>query len=177
MKKLSILLVALMLFLTGCGSKGEESSVKAGADKGSSKEASDTAKTSGYVFEANGVTIAMNAEAKPILKSLGKEQDYFEAKSCAFEDMDRTYTYSGFELKTYTLKGVEYVQSILFTDDSVSTKEGISIGSSVEELKKAYGDKGTESLGLYTYEQGKTKMSFITENDKVTSVEYLAVTE
>lgn len=157
MKRLSLVLVALMLLLVGCGN---------------TQNASNSGDDKGYVFETNGVTIAMNAEAAPILKSLGKEKDYFEAKSCAFQGLEKTYTYNGFELHTYEVNGVDCVSAITFLDDSVSTKEGISLCSNLDDMIKAYGDKGKKNLGLYTYESGKTKLSILIENDKVTSIEY-----
>lgn len=172
MKKLSILLVSFVIFLAGCSSNGA-SSTSVGAQKGNKP----VAETSGYVFQYKGNTIAMNGEVAPIVKALGDPQDYFEADSCAFQGKEKTYTYSGFELYTYAVDGVDYVLSINFTDDSVSTKEGISLGADLEDIKKAYGDKYTENLGLYTYEKGKSKISFMIEDNKVSSIEYKAITE
>lgn len=65
----------------------------------------------------------MNEKAAPILEKLGEPMEYFEAESCAFEGLDKIYTYSGFELHTYEMKGTDYVASVMFLDDSVSTKK------------------------------------------------------
>ena len=91
--------------------------------------------------------------------------------------MDKVYTYSGFELHTYEIDGVDYVASILFLDDSVSTKEGIYLYCSLDDVLSAYGDSYTKGLGLYTYELDKSQISFLIENDEVVSIEYNMATE
>lgn len=162
MKKLSLLLTILLLFLAGCSN---------------SNSAQTTAKAKGYVFVNNGITIAMNEKTAPILKKLGEPKDYFEAESCAFQGMEKTYTFNGFELHTYEMDKVDYVASIIFLDDSVSTKEGISLNADLNDVIKAYGDKYTKKLSLYTYQLERSKISFMIENNKVTSIEYMAITE
>jgi hypothetical protein len=182
MKKLSLILIMSLLLLVGCSnSKSTTTSPEKNEPQNTTPSVSQSSDNKqnpkGYVFESKGTAIAMNAKVEPILKSLGKEKDYFEAESCAFHGLDKTYTYSGFELHTYELEKVDYVASIIFLDDSVSTKEGISINSDKKDVLKAYGDKFTEKSGAYTYELDKSKLTFLFENDKVTSIEYLAITE
>jgi hypothetical protein len=182
MKKLSLFLVVVFLLLGGCSSQkstatdtGKDSSKNVAT--GTSKTPDNASKAKGYVFENKGTIIAMNAEVAPVLKSLGNAKDYFEAPSCAFQGLDKTYTYNGFEIHTYEIDKVDYVASIIFLDDSVNTKEGISLNADKKDVVKAYGDKYTEKSGSYTYELDKSKITFLFENDKVTSIEYLAITE
>lgn len=133
--------------------------------------------SNGYIFETKDVEIAMNAEVAPILEKLGDSKEYFEAESCAFQGMEKTYTYDGFQLYTYEIEGVDSVASISFLDDSVKTKEGIYLYSSLEEVLEAYGDEYEESLGLYTYILEDSKLSFLIDNEEVVSIEYIAITE
>lgn len=162
MKKLSLLLILLVLILAGCGKSQDTINI------------STEPKTHGYIFEVNGVSIAMNEKAAPIIEKLGKPKSYFEADSCAFQGKEKTYTYNGFELHTYEKDKTDYTLSIIFLDDSVSTKEGITLSSSLSDVKKVYGDKFKQDKGLYIYELDKSKLSFLIENDEVTSVEYAA---
>ena len=182
MKKLSLFLVVVILLLGGCGNEkstaadtGNSSSKNVAT--GTSKASDDASKAKGYVFENKGIIIAMNAEVAPVIKSLGKAKEYFEAPSCAFQGLDKTYTYSGFELHTYEIDKIDYVASVIFLDDSVNTKEGISLNADKKDILKAYGDKFTEKAGSYIYELDKSKITFLFENDKVTSIEYMAITE
>jgi hypothetical protein len=169
---LLFILVVLIFSLVGCGS---DTTLQ--TNGGVSSSSTEVSTDSGYAFEFKGTEIQMNQKAEPIIKKLGKSKNYFEAESCAFQGLDKTYTYNSFELFTYQIDDVDYVLSVRFLDDIVTTKEGIGLNSTLEQVKAAYGDKYTEKSGLYTFIKGKTKLSFIIENNVVTSVEYMAVVE
>ncbi len=166
------LLILVLFALAGCS--------KANTAEGPSNSNDNNlpdAETEGFLYEYQGVTIPMHAKAESILKSLGESKDYFEAPSCAFQGLDKIYYYSGFELSTYPKDDIDYISAINFTDDSVSTKEGISIGSTSDEVIKAYGNDYKGENGSYIYILGKSKLSFITENDAVTAITYEAVND
>ncbi|HHT51501.1 MAG TPA: hypothetical protein GXZ78_08600 [Eubacteriaceae bacterium] len=167
MKKIIMLLVIVLLFV-GC-SNGENT---AGPVNNGEEQQSK-----GFEFVYNGITIRMYDEASQILEGLGEEVDYFEAESCAFQGMDKIYTYGPFELHTHEIDGIDHVSSIIFLDDSISTKEGIYLFSSLDEVLQAYGDNYTEEHGLYTYEMGNSKLLILIEDDEVVSIEYMAKTE
>lgn len=164
MKKLiaTILVAVLALATVACGSAKEEGN--------------KTQAKSGYTFESNGVKIAMNEKATPILDKLGKANKTFESKSCAFDGLDKEYTYNGFVLKTYPDKDVDYIASITLFDDTVETTEGISIGDSKENVIKAYGEC-KESDTVCEYKKGDMKLLFIITDDVVSSIQYVAITE
>jgi hypothetical protein len=85
----------------------------------------------------------------------------------------RLISYNGFELTLYPDENGNYkVWSIFFTDDTVSTAEGISLGMSPEEVKAAYGDDYTEAGRQLVYLKGETRLIFIITEEKVTSIEY-----
>jgi len=130
---------------------------------------------SGYVFEYKGVKIAVEAPSTAILEALGEPMNYFEAPSCAFEGMDKIYTYSGFEFQTYTEGDKDYIASIRFLDDTVATPEGIGLNAGLEDVIAAYGDDYKQSFSQYTYTKGKCNLRFIIENNEVVSVEYVSV--
>lgn len=165
MKKQLALMAIVTLLLAGCGANPNEDPPLISPEPG------------GYVFEVDGITIAMHEEAGPILEELGEARGYFEAESCAFDGLDKTYTYHGFELCTYELDGKDYVASIFFLDDSVSTPEGVYLYSSLEDVISAYGDSYSTSFNLYIYELEDSQIRFLIENDHVDSIEYVAVLE
>ncbi len=148
MKKITaIIMTASLLLLSGCGSDGNERVIEgnvqtiesANGQSGSSQQTdeaatgkqediqNDTAQvsdsTKGYAFIYNGVSVTMDADAAPIIEKLGEPASYFEAASCAFEGLDKMYTYSGFEIDTYPVGDKDYVSSVILKDDSVSTAE------------------------------------------------------
>jgi hypothetical protein len=127
-----------------------------------------------YFFEYNGAAITMHAEADPLLAQLGKESAYFEAESCAFQGLDKTYSYPGFDLMTYPVDGKDFILSVILMDDSVTTNEGLYIGAPESEIIARLGDEYKSENGSYIYESGRSQLMIITENGAVTAIEYSA---
>lgn len=179
MKKVAALfMAAAMLILTGCGDdeKVIDGNGQNPEGNGSRTEGSGTAENDkaaggkGYVFTCKGTSVQVDADAAPVVSALGEPVSYYEAASCAFEGLDKFYTYNGFELHTYPSEDKDYVSAIVFIDDSVSTAEGVSIGDTLEKVKEAYGE-GTEESGMLVYEKDGMKLCFILK-DTVVSIEY-----
>ncbi|MDF2908601.1 MAG: hypothetical protein K0R34_3922 [Herbinix sp.] len=174
-----ILIMAVMLVFTGCGNTG---STKQGNEEVTNSEANNTEETSGttaegFTFEYNEVSIPMNVDAAPVVEALGESVDYFEAASCAFQGLDKIYSYNGFELGTYPNGDKDYVSYVTLLDDSVSTDKGVYVGSALEEVTTAYGKEYTVEGSSYVYRLGESKMSFIIEEDTVTQITYSAIVE
>ncbi|MBO5342090.1 MAG: membrane lipoprotein lipid attachment site-containing protein [Lachnospiraceae bacterium] len=125
-----------------------------------------------FVFEFGGVTIAPDMNTKEFLDKLGEPLHYYEVKSCAFEGMDKIYTYRSFEVSTYPNGTEDLVSYIYFKDDTVTTQEGAYIGMSKADVIALYGSDYTESAGMHVYESGGMELRFIFENDSVVSIEY-----
>ncbi len=186
MKKTALALsAALLLTLCACGGEAQTApeptapvqANDASAAPSQSAGAPSAAEGSKYTFAVNGCKLPMNAEFGPFREYLGEPDSYFEAESCAFDGLDKTFDYPGFELVTYPVDGVDYISNIYFLDSTVATPEGITIGSTLEDMIAAYGEDPTEDLGLYQYTDGDTQLSFLVEDGEVRSVEYLAIND
>ena len=124
-------------------------------------------------FIVNGTTISIDAEAAPILASLGKEQAYSESPSCAFEGMDKIYVYAGFRVQTYTQGGKDFIRAVELTDDSVATAEKIAIGATRDAVIGAYGEASSATDTALTYEgEGGVKLQFLLRDGAVTNIQY-----
>lgn len=156
----------------GCAGSGEQDA--AASTNGGGQGEQQVAGAAGYQFTYNGTTISLNDNMADILAKLGDPVEYFESESCAYQGMDKVYTYNSFIIYTYPDNDADYVLSISLKDDIVSTAEGISIGSDREAVTSAYGEGEDTGVSLI-YTKGNTKLTFIFENDKVTSIEYAAV--
>lgn len=180
MKKIAALLMAAaMLCMVGCG---DDEKVIDGSGQNPDAGASQTGESvgtvengaasggKGYVFTYNGTSIQVDADAAPIVSALGDPVSYFDAASCAFEGLDKFYSYNGFELNTYPSGDKDYISAIVFRDDSVSTDEGVCIGDSADKVKEVYGE-GTEESGMLVYEKDGMKLCFVVK-DTVVSIEY-----
>ena len=170
---IALVLVMLMtLSLAACG--GEESN----DNPTSSQPGNATPEAnSKYVPAYKGCKLPMNADFAPLLASLGDPDSYFEAASCAFDGLDKTYTYAGLEIVTYPDGDVDRISSVRILNNSVSTPEGMTIGSSLADVTAAYGE-GYEELGLqHAYEDGDTIFSVLFEDGAAISVEYIAIND
>ena len=126
-----------------------------------------------YVFEYKGVKIAPDMNTNEFLSALGDPLHYYEVKSCAFEGMDKIYTYTSFEISTYPNGANDLVSSIYFKDDTVTTQEGAYLGMSKSDVLALYGSNYTESAGAYVYSKGGMELHFIFDGETLASIEYV----
>ena len=173
-KIIGCVLMATMM-LAGCASKEKTITDQPKSSTESTTAESTTASASsysGYVFESGSVSIQMDAEAAPYLEQLGEEESYYEASSCAFGDLDKVYTYNGFELDTYQVDGVDYVSAVILLDDTVTTPEGLSIGDSADKVTELYGAATTSDDTQIVYEKEDMKLIILLQDEVVTSIQY-----
>lgn len=124
-----------------------------------------------FSLKYNDITINLGEEFDQ--DKLGKELNYSETQSCAFEGLDKTYTYEHFEITTNPINDKDKIGSIYFLDDAISTTEGIKKGDSYEKMLKTYGDNYTLDNSLYTYTKENTKLQFLVQDETIISIEYL----
>lgn len=161
---LSIICVISLLAACGAGDNKIEPEPKP-VDTGSPK-------TEGYVFSAKGVSIVIDSDVAPVLSSLGDPGSYFEEASCAFDGIDKTYSYSGFEIKTYPTDSGDRIQGVFLTDDRVQTAEGLRVGSSKADMESLYGTDYTVKGTEYTYEKGGMTLRVTMKDDTVNLITY-----
>ena len=58
----------------------------------------------GYGFTYKRVTVYMNGSAEKLLNKAGRPKSKSESKSCAYDGMDRTYTYKDFVVRHSMVK-------------------------------------------------------------------------
>ncbi len=172
MKKIiiSILLLALIVpCLLSCIGGGNDITLP--------PETSDTVQQNKDVFSFiyNNTELIPHAEFAKLLAAIGDPTSYVESESCLYQGLDKDYTYPGFKLRTYPEKGVDYILNISFTDDSITTPEGIMLGSSREDVITAYGSSYTEENGSTVFTRGKTELRIRFNGDSVSAVEYWAI--
>lgn len=177
-KKIVLMLAIAALALTACGGSnekvitGDSNNAQVENNQSGDNAQADNSGAKGYTFMAQDVEIIIDGEAAPYLESLGEPASYYEAKSCAFDDYDKFYTYNGFEVDTYSVDGVEYVLTVALLDDSVSTQEGLCIGDSADRMVELYGTPTTQSETSAVYVKDNMKLSIILADGMVASIEY-----
>lgn len=132
------------------------------------------------VTEAYGFT---DGEKKAVLGEefnkdvFGQEENYSEIASCAFEGLDKTYTYANYEITTFPDGEKERVYSVYLLNEEVQTQEGVKVTDSFEKMKEVYGEETSKQGNQYVYTKGKTNLEFIVEEDVITSIQYTYTTE
>lgn len=165
-KAAALLAAALILFpALGCGS-GEK------IIGGDINNAGDD----GYSLIYNNVEIKPGGKMAPVISALGDPTNYFEAASCAFAGLDKTYIYGSVQVNTYPDGKNDRILSVVLLDDACITPEGVTVGSEVSEVIAAYGENYTESGTAMIYNRGGTQLKFLVRDGCVTSVQYYDTT-
>lgn len=179
MKKIICLLLSLCLALSlaACGGEqpGETTLPHSASDPTPPPETETTAPQEGFAFTVGGTEISMKANAAPILAALGEPKSYTEEASCAFTGLDKTYYFGSFYLTTYPQEDQDHIFSAWFADDTVTTAEGIYIGSTQAAVEAAYGKDGYNGVNAYILNKGETKLTIILTDGVVSSIVYDAV--
>lgn len=135
----------------------------ASQDQGSSVVSTDEhfnpeAESQNYVFTRKGYNFIVGTVFDE--SALPEEpSEYFETASCAGEGMAMAYRFgTSFWVELYTESDV--IAAIYLTDDTVATAEGISIGSTKDQVKEAYGDPLEETDYLIQYKKGSCLLQF-----------------
>lgn len=101
-----------------------------------------------------------------------------EVVSCAFSGTEKVYTYPEVEITVSEVNGKDVITSVYFINEAMETKEGIKVTSTKNEMISAYGENYENTLeNLYIYKRGNVSVSFLVENDVITSIEYTLNTE
>ena len=178
------------LTLTACGQADdvkriEKEAVTAdtaadNADAGADAQADsqDTAVKSADVYvyhaetDAGSIDVAVDMPMETVLAAIGEADSYFEAKSCAFDGLDKMYTYAHFEIDTYPAEDGDKVSAVYLTDDLTTTPEGLYIGSSKADMESIYGTDYEEKGSEYIYKAGDMSLKIQVKNDSVSYITY-----
>ena len=127
---------------------------------GDSQGDKDSATQPDYYIEHIGVKIEVGADAMPTIIRLG-QYTREEGEACGTDEKDVKYTFSGFEIETHIKGEDEYIRVIKLLDDSITTPEGVTIGSTRDDVIEAYGKNYKEgSGGAIRYEGAKSNIEF-----------------
>lgn len=125
---------------------------------------------------ASGVTVAIGADADPVIEQLGGWASMNYTESCGgFQGKDYIYTYKGFRVSTTPAKDGQIICKIELTDDSVKTPEGLYIGMSRADAEKAMKGFAVETVGdNLVYTVGGTKLQVVFRDGSVSGIIYAA---
>ena len=123
-------------------------------------ENTDAPTAKNYSVTYNGTKIEIGADAKTLLPKLGNPEGEI-GEACGTDEKDVIYSLSGLEIETHVKGETEIVRQIKITNDLQKTDKGITIGSTKDDVVKAYGKDYKEgSSGAIRYEGDTSAIEF-----------------
>lgn len=121
-------------------------------------------------FEYNGKVASINDDIETILGVISTEENQTGDTSgnIYYIDTDRMVLF------TEEIDGVKTPAQLTVHDENLKTSKGISVGSTEEEVKAAYGEPASEAIEgnhILNYEFGDCGITFALE-DKVVAITY-----
>lgn len=125
-----------------------------------------------FVLTLPGGIITFDQNITQATALLGEDYQYAEAISCAYDGLDKTFSYDGIEIITYPDGEQDFVNEIILTSGGYSTSRGTCVGDSLSELTAAYGPDYKASGALVEYELGTSVLSFTIKDDVVVTIDF-----
>jgi len=167
--------IALLLVLCVAAGFAACSAPETPDNKGTTPNVGNPGDPNAYYFTYNGTDIRLNGDMEAIVKALGEPKSYTEETSCAFEGLDKTYTYDSFVIQTYPKGDRDYVYMFWFLDDMVKTPEGIKIGDTQAAVEAAYGTDAYNGKNAFITKKDNYSMTVILKDGTVSSIQYTIV--
>ena len=167
MKKiLAVLLCLLLLFaFVACDSNDEYTE--------DTPQSSTESASPAFHVNISGVKIELGADADPVIKALGTPKSTREGVNCGNQGTVKEYIYGSFEVYVLVSDKSSTIDGIKLLDDTVSTPEGIKIGSTESDVKSKYKSPTKASSSSYTYISGHKNLKFNFRDGAVIEINYL----
>ena len=173
-KRIAAILAAIMIAaaLAACTDPGE---IVLTDEPGVVTTAPAQTEEDAFYFNAGKISIRPHGDFANAEQYLGEPVSKEVSASCAYIGYDKVFVYNGFTVQTYPDGDRDFILWISVTDPSKATPEGISIGSTQQQVSDAYGT-GYEARGsAWVYTRGNTSLSFMFGSDgKVAAIQYMA---
>ena len=177
MKKILAIFLCLLMMLTfvACDS-GDDHKGDNGAGDTPKTTAAASSATVKYYVEVGGVKIELGADADAVISALGTPKATAEVGNCGGQGTLTKYTYASIEVYVLTSGSSKTIDQITLLDDTVSTPEGIKIGSAQNDVKTKCKTPTKSSDSSYTYTSGNKNLKFNFRDGAVVGIDYMRTT-
>ena len=125
-----------------------------------------------FSLDVGNFTISMSQNIEDTISALGEPLGVFEQPSCAFDGIDRIFSFPGLQIHTYPVGDTDLIHTISVRDDSHVTDNGIYLGAGFDAMVAAYGSGYEQEGSMFTFTRGMTFLQFFVENDIITAITY-----
>ena len=143
--------------------------------EGNATSPEQAAKSDAYGVTFKGVLLIPGMETETAIKALGEGYVLNKVCSCAFNGTESTYDYKEIVIFADDHDGKDKINTIEVRDPSVDCG-GVKIGSSLDDVRKVYGEPTSEESYGLNYEKNHTQIQFICAEGKgLTSVLFKSI--
>lgn len=130
-----------------------------GQNSGSGSEATEAvnAASENFAFNYKGYDFIVDTAIDE--SKLPEDYDVVMEASCAGVGLAQTYKTRSFDVEL-RLNSDDIITRIFLRDDTVSTAEGIHVGSTMEEVRNVYGEPALDTSLSMAYTKGSSKLQF-----------------
>ena len=164
--------ICLMLAIVCCFTM---TALLASCSDGGEADGGEQTSNNPFYVVYKGVKIELDKSADDVLSKLGEAKYKDNLGDCGGIGVQFRYTYDDITVNTLKEKNGEMIHKISFVNDIASTPKNISIGSTEDDVRNAYGQPSSYDDGRMVYKSGDLKLEFVIENGEVKSVNYVRV--
>lgn len=149
--KTTLMLLLLCLMLCGCGKQ--------------------EVPTTHFSVTRQETVIALDAPAAPVLEALGAPFGYGEQRGTSRKGVEKTYRFSGLDVRTYQGRDGERILDLTITDSGLETPQGICVGDTASKVRQCFGEDSIQG-NRCTVQTDSERMVLLLENNRVASIQY-----
>lgn len=146
MKKiLTMLLIAAMLMTVVGGCSNESEQVSGDSQSGA--------------FSKNDLYLTISGEEyrcdvyiDDIIAVFGEDYEYSEGMSCAYDGIDKNFSYEDLDVYTRPDGDKDIVIELCSYSEDAKSSAGIGVGGNADEVREAYGEPTSSTSRLMSYE-------------------------
>ena len=178
--KMFAFLSICIIFLSACSSYTEPEIIENEINEPTPFEAAPTEEPADipieytYLFylELYAGKIFLDSEIQTAIEILGEPNHVHETPSCAFDGMDRIFTFSEFYIHTYPMGDKDLIQIIRFRTDNMTTGEGFRLGNSFDTVTEVLGFDYLRDFDMIVFIRENTSLVFSLQDNIIVHMFY-----
>lgn len=146
MKKIAAIILAAALAFALCACSAENGSVQTGGSTSGAFSQKD------LYLSIDGKSYTCDVDISDIVSAFGENYEYSEGMSCAYDGMDKVFTYPELDVYTRPDGDRDIVIELCAYGANTASSAGIKPGASADDVRAAYGEPTSETSRLMSYE-------------------------